>query len=156
MGGLFLERIHNCGHQIYICIKKKDLTPLIIYISIAFISGFLIAWLIRTFYISKISRATKSIEGYLESERLMKEKLQKENMTILQLKSALESEKQGRISELEKLVRQMDADILLLQKSNEETEQQLKTTAPALHELKLKLIEANNTIARYKGQLGIK
>ncbi len=86
----------------------------------------------------------------------MKEKLQKENMTILQLKTALESEKQGRIKELEEVIRQMDTDILLLQKHNEETENLLKTTAPALHELKLKLIEANNTIARYKGQLGIK
>lgn len=136
--------------------KKIELTPLIIYISIAFVGGFLAAWLIRTIYISKISRATRSIEGYLESERLMKEKLQKENITILQLKTALESEKQGRIRELEEVIRQMDADILLLQKSNEETEQQLRSTAPALHELKLKLIEANNTIARYKGQLGSK
>ncbi len=84
----------------------------------------------------------------------MKEKLQKENMTILQLKTALESEKQGKISELQEVIRQMDSDILLLQKHNEETEDLLKRTAPALHELKLKLIEANNTIARYKGQLG--
>jgi hypothetical protein len=50
----------------------------------------------------------------------------------------------------------MDADILLLQKSNEETEALLAKGEPAINELKLKLIEANNTIARYKAQLGEK
>jgi hypothetical protein len=48
----------------------------------------------------------------------------------------------------------MDNDILLMQKSNEETEALLEKGEPAIHELKLKLIEANNTIARYKAQLG--
>jgi hypothetical protein len=50
----------------------------------------------------------------------------------------------------------MDSDILLLQKSNEETEALFKAGEPVIHSLKLKLIEANNTIARYKAQLGIK
>jgi hypothetical protein len=31
-----------------------------------------------------------------------------------------------------------------------------KAGEPVIHSLKLKLIEANNTIARYKAQLGIK
>ena len=134
--------------------QKPALTSTIVYIIVAFVAGFGVAWLMRTISIGKITRATKSIEGYLESERLMKEKLQKENMTILQLKTALESEKQGKITELQEVIRQMDSDIILLQKHNEQTEDLLKRTAPALHELKLKLIEANNTIARYKGQLG--
>ena len=50
----------------------------------------------------------------------------------------------------------MDGDILLLQKSNEETEALLAEGEPALHEMKLKLIEATNTIARYKAQYGEK
>jgi hypothetical protein len=50
----------------------------------------------------------------------------------------------------------MDEDILLLQKSNEETERQLASSQPELHNLKLKMIEAQNVIARYKSQLGTK
>ena len=46
----------------------------------------------------------------------------------------------------------LDQDILLLQKSNEETEALLQEGLPAIHELKLKLIEAHNTIARFKAQ----
>ena len=46
----------------------------------------------------------------------------------------------------------LDSDILLLQKSNEETEALLKKSQPALHNLKLQLLEAQNTIARYKAQ----
>jgi hypothetical protein len=50
----------------------------------------------------------------------------------------------------------MDNDILLLQQSNEETEELLKSGKPELHNIKLQLLEANNTIARYKSQLGLK
>ena len=60
------------------------------------------------------------------------------------------------MKEAHDLNKQMDSDILLLQKSNEETEALLKAGEPVIHSLKVKLIEANNTIARYKAQLGIK
>ena len=46
----------------------------------------------------------------------------------------------------------LDSDILLLQKSNEETEALLQEGQPALHALKLQLLDAQNTIARYKAQ----
>ena len=46
----------------------------------------------------------------------------------------------------------LDSDILLLQKSNEETEVLLQEGQPALHALKLQLLDAQNTIARYKAQ----
>ena len=66
----------------------------------------------------------------------------KEAIAILKLKQA------------EDLIKIMDGDILLLQKSNEETEALLAKGEPAVHELKLKLIEANNVIARYKSIAG--
>ncbi len=47
----------------------------------------------------------------------------------------------------------MDESLVLLQKDNEETEKLLKAGQPLIHDLKMKLIEANNTIARYKAQL---
>lgn len=96
------------------------------------------------------------MQGFLESEKLMKETLQKENIQVHQLKQATELELHRKLKEAVDLTKMMDADILLLQKSNEETEAQLASAQPELHAIKLKLIEANNTIARYKAQLGIK
>jgi hypothetical protein len=45
---------------------------------------------------------------------------------------------------------------LLLQKSNEQTEALLQAGQPEVHALKIQLIEAQNTIARYKAQLAEK
>ena len=49
-----------------------------IYIGIAFLAGFLIAWIIRSVALAKMIKLQKSTAGYLESEKLMKETLQKE------------------------------------------------------------------------------
>ena len=70
-----------------------------------------------------------------------------------QLKETLENELSKKIADAEQVIRIMDNDILLLQKDNEETEALIKTTQPELYNLKLKLIEANNTISRLKAQL---
>ena len=61
-----------------------------------------------------------------------------------------------KLKSAEDLIKIMDNDILLMQKSNEETEALLAKGEPAIHELKLKLIEANNIISRYKAQVGDK
>lgn len=98
----------------------------------------------------------KSAEGFLESEKLMKETLQKENVHVHQMKQVAELEFSKKLKDSRELNKMLDQNILLLQKSNEETEALLKTGLPALHELKIKLIEAQNTIARYKAQLELK
>ena len=69
------------------------------------------------------------------------------------LKESVENELSKKIADAEQALRIMDNDILLLQKDNEETEALIKTTQPELYNLKLKLIEANNTISRLKAQL---
>jgi hypothetical protein len=117
----------------------------------AFIAGFILAWILRTITLAKINKLQKGTEGYLESERLMKETLQKENMMVHQMKLAVEIEYSKKLKESQDLIRMLDENILLLQKSNEETEALLKEGEPALYEIKLKLIEAHNTIARLKG-----
>lgn len=127
-----------------------------IYTSSAFIAGFILAWIIRTFALAKTRKSLKSTNGYLESERLMKETLQKENSFLHQTKLASELDFTRKLKESRDLNKMLDQDILLLQKSNEETEALLQTGQPALHELKLKLIEAYNTIARYKAQAEVK
>lgn len=121
-----------------------------LYIVAAFSTGFLTAWIIRSFTLAKTNKLQKSTEGYLESERLMKETLQKENALLHQMKQTAELEFSKKLKESQDLNRVLDENILLLQKSNEETESLLREGQPALHELKLKLIEAQNTIARQK------
>lgn len=120
---------------------------------LVFFAGFLIAWIIRTIKLRSEIRLHKGTSGLLESERLIKETLRKENALAFQLKETAEAELGKKLKEAEALVRQMDQDIILLQKSNEETEALLNKGMPELYQLKLKLIEANNTISRLKAQL---
>lgn len=132
------------------------MTDIYIYTAIAFIAGFIAAWIIRTIAVVKISKLQKSAAGYLESEKLMKETLQKENVLVHQMKQVAELEFEKKLKELQEINKVQDENILLLQQSNEETEALLKAGNPELHELKIKLIEAQNTIARYKAHLEVK
>ncbi|HSN59406.1 MAG TPA: hypothetical protein VLR49_00620 [Ferruginibacter sp.] len=119
-----------------------------------FAGGFILALIIHFVIYARVKKELKSTQGYLESEKLMKETLKKENLTLYQLRQANEAELIKKLQEAQALNLRLDEDILLLQKSNEETEYQLQITQPELHAIKLKLIEAQNTIARYKGQSG--
>ena len=127
---------------------------LYIYIGAAFLAGFILAWIIQMISLAKLRKEYKSTQGLLESEKLIRETAQKENAFLLQSADASLLKTSEKLRAAENLIKVMDNDILLLQKSNEETEALLEKGEPAIHELKLKLIEANNTIARYKAQLG--
>lgn len=120
---------------------------------ITFIAGALIGALLLYFKMSKLQKQLRSSDGYLESEKLKKETLQKELKTVYQAKETIELTLKQRLQEAARLNKRLDEDILLLQKSNEETEALLKAGQPELHALKLQLIEANNTIARLKGMM---
>lgn len=124
-----------------------------IYAGIAFIAGFIVAWILRSVTLAKLNKLQRSTQGYLESEKLMKETIQKENVMAHQMKQVIELEYAKKLQEAQNVNKILDENILLLQKSNEETEALLAAGLPALHELKLKLIEANNTIARLKSQV---
>ena len=126
------------------------MTEIYIYAGIAFITGFLIAWIIRTITLAKIKKLLKGTQGYLESEKLKKETVQRENVLAHQMKQSIELELTRKLKESQDINKVLDENILLLQKSNEETEALLKAGQPALHDLRLKLIEAYNTNARYK------
>jgi uncharacterized membrane protein YhiD involved in acid resistance len=128
------------------------LEQIYIYAGGGFIIGFVIAWIIRTIGLEKLKKLQKSTEGYLESETLKKITLQKENAQVHQMKQVLEMEYQQKLEEALNQNKILDSDILLLQKSNEETEAMLQKSQPALHALKLQLLEAQNTIARLKAQ----
>jgi peptidoglycan hydrolase CwlO-like protein len=92
--------------------------------------------------------------GILESEKLIKETLRKENAMAFQLKETAVLELSTKLKEAQSVIKMMDEDLLLLQKSNEETEGLLKASQPEVHQLKIKLIDANNTILRYKAKYG--
>lgn len=115
--------------------------------------GALLGALLMYFRMMKLQKQLRSSDGYLESEKLKKETLQKELKTVYQAKETIELTLKQRLQEAAKLNKRLDEDILLLQRSNEETEALLKAGQPELHSLKLQLIEANNTIARLKGMM---
>ena len=126
---------------------------IIIYIIVAFVVGLVIAGVIAYIKLTKVRKELKSTQGYLESEKLMKETVQKELATVHQNKMATELDLSLKLQTAEKTIHQMDSDILLLQKSNEETEALLEAKQPEIHAIKLQLIEAQNAVARYKAQL---
>ena len=125
----------------------------IIYIIVAFITGACIAWVISMIKLSKERRELKSTSGFLESEKRIKETLQKELAVVHQRKMAAELDLSQKLKAAEKTIQQMDADIILMQKNYEETEALLEAKQPEVHAIKLELIEAKNTIARLKGVL---
>ncbi len=125
----------------------------IIYIVVAFVIGLAIAGVISYIKLTKVRKELKSTQGFLESEKLMKETVQKELAVVHQSKMASELDLSIKLQNAEKIMQQMDADILLLQKSNEETEALLEAKQPEVHAIKLQLIEAQNAAARYKAQL---
>ncbi len=125
----------------------------IIFVIVAFITGLLLGALLLYIKLSAVQKQLRSNGGYLESEKLIKETLQRELKTVYQAKETIEQTLKQRLKESATYNKRMDEDILLLQKSNEETEALLKAGQPELHAIKLQLIEANNTIARLKGLL---
>lgn len=131
-------------------------TDVIIYAAAAFVLGFAMAWLIRSLTVSKAKRSSKEVNSLLANEKLIKETQRKESLAIQQHQQAKEIELEKRLREKDALLKEMDINILLLQKSNDETEDLLKARSPEIHALKLKLLEAQNTIARLKSRLGEK
>lgn len=128
----------------------------IVYITIGLIIGFGIAWVIGMNKLTTERKQFKSTSGFLESERLIKETLQKELAVVHQQKMTIELELSQKLTAANKTIVQMDSDIMLMQKSYEETEAQLLQTHPELHALKVELIETKNTIARLKAALAEK
>jgi predicted Holliday junction resolvase-like endonuclease len=122
-----------------------------IYIFVAFIAGIILAWLAYASKVKNLQKELKSTQGLLESETLKKETSQKENKFLIQSSDAALIHTQELLKKSKETIRILDTDILLLQKSNEETEELLAKGEAAIPELKLKLIEAQNTISRLKG-----
>ena len=134
-----------------------------IYVGSAFVTGFVAALLVCLYQWIKIRKNQKSLEGFLESEKLVKERFQKENSWLHDVKENAQKEYEfkmleleAKIGKLQAVIKMMDEDILLLQKSNEETESLLTSREPVVNALRIKLIEANNTISRYKAQVPVK
>jgi peptidoglycan hydrolase CwlO-like protein len=123
----------------------------VLYVVFALV-GFALAWVIQSGAVSKMRKELRSIEGLYESEKLKKENAQKENQFLIQSGDTALLQTKERLRNAQEQIKQMDQDIILLQRSNEETEALLAKGEPAIDELKKKLIEANNTIARLKGQ----
>ncbi|MFT3911745.1 MAG: hypothetical protein QM737_20140 [Ferruginibacter sp.] len=143
------------------------MVQIITYIGLGIVVGFSVAWLIHVMQVNKLNKTVSSLEGFLETEKLVRDRVQKENAWLMETKennqkefdqciAELNREHELKVTELNNVIKIMDEDILLMQKSNEETEALLQATNPVVHNLKLKLVEANNTIARFKAQVPVK
>jgi hypothetical protein len=126
------------------------LQQIYLYTGIAFIVGALAAWIIRTLVIVKLKQSLSSFTSLYETEKLRKELLNKENLQLHKTHDAAKAELIAKVEKLTSDNKRIIEDLLLLQKSNEETEALLQAGEPELYNLKIKLIEANNEIARYK------
>lgn len=122
-------------------------------IILAVIIGVAIGWIAKSIFAMRVKRTLNSVNGFLESEKLMKEKFQKENHALQQIHATREAELRDMIKRMETHMKQMDEDLILLQMDNEKTEELMKATQPEIYALKTKLIEANNTISRYKAMI---
>jgi nicotinamide riboside kinase len=131
-------------------------SQIILYAAVALVVGFALAWILRSITIAKLKKELNGTDGSWQREKLMKETAQKEASHAYAAHAAAQMEWEKKIKNAHDMIAMMDQDILLLQKNNEETEALLKAGNPELHQAKLQLIEANNTIARFKAQLGLK
>lgn len=122
-----------------------------IYPFVAFVIGVLLSWFFNETRISNLQKELNSAKGLLESEVLKKETAQKENKFLIQSSDAMLMHTKEQLKRSKETIQILDMDILLLQKSNEETEELLARGESAIPALKLKLIEAQNTISRLKG-----
>ncbi len=123
-----------------------------LYAGLAFIAGFMMAWIIRTLALLKTKKSLRSISSLFETEKLRKDLLQKENLELYKINDAVKADLSAKVNKLTSDNKRIVEDILLLQKDNEESDALLKAGEPEIFNLKLKLIEANNEIARYKAE----
>ncbi len=142
--------------EYFAALNKYQVSDIIISAAIAFAIGFAIAWLLRSIRVAKYKKLLHNTEGSWDREKLMKETAQKETAHAFTSFESAQRDWEKKLQGAHEMIAIMDKDIILLQKNNEETEALLKAGNPELHNLKLQLIEANNTIARYKAQSGIK
>lgn len=127
-----------------------------IYTLLAVIAGFLpgivfaaIAW--RKF--KKGSREfCKQIEAASNRASVCSQKLEVTNTELGFMKASHNLKVKEMENEIQRIV--MENEFLKLR--NQELDQLLKEGQPVIHSLKMKLIEANNTIVRYKAQLRLK
>lgn len=127
-----------------------------IYSLLAGVSGLLLGILVVVVVWVKMRNRIRDLEAVLEKGQAQsatsknlwekaEEKLNQENRVLIAKVYQLESEKEHLITD--------NSDLKL---RNLELDQLLKEGQPVIHSLKMKLIEANNTIVRYKARLGLK
>lgn len=126
----------------------------ILYIIIAAIGGLVTGGLVALFFKLRASRKEQALEGDLDNRKVqlheLKSKLLEEASQFELARKNFETKTQL----LEKEKQELKQEVGELKQKNMELDQLLKEGQPVIHSLKLKLIEANNSIARYKGKFG--
>lgn len=125
-----------------------------LYIIIAALGGLVTGGFFALLQKLKTSKKEEVLTGELDGKKIqlheLKSKLAEEESQFELARKNFETKSQ----QLEKEKHDLKQEVSELKQKNMELDQLLKEGQPVIHSLKLKLIEANNNIARYKGKYG--
>jgi predicted nucleic acid-binding Zn-ribbon protein len=120
---------------------------------LAVLLGAVAGWFIRNAGYRSLKNMTNDLQGQLAAANERNEKLQTELLSsgsrVTELQKSLHD---TRVTESDRN-KNLEAEISRLTARLAETDALLHSGQPVVHALKLKLIEANNTIVRYKAKL---
>lgn len=129
------------------------MTPSYLLAGVSFATGFSVAGVMLLVVKMKMKVQLKRLQGLLEYESLLKETLKKEQETLLQHGMDMEGVMQKKWRESEMAKEELKVEVAKWQTVQNETAQKAKSLQEDMQALKLKLIEAQNTIVRIKVQM---
>ena len=129
------------------------MTPSYLLAGVSFATGFSVAGAMLLIVKVKMKVQFKRLQGLLEYESLLKETLKKEQETLLQHGMDREGAMQKKWRESEMAKEELRVEVAKWETVQKETAQKTKSLQEDMQALKLKLIEAQNTIVRIKVQM---
>ncbi len=121
--------------------------------AVSFAVGLSIAGAMLFIFKMKMKAQVKRLQGLLEYESLLKETLKKEQETMLQHGMDKEAALQKKWMNSEQARKILEAELAKWQTMHREATQKTASIQEEMQTLKLKLIEAQNTIVRNKVQM---
>lgn len=157
-----MHQIFHAKNAVFFCKKRYFaawnqkfyvVTPSYLLAGVSFATGFSVAGAILFVIKIKMKVQIKRLQGILEYESLLKETLKKEQETLLQHGMDREGAMQKKCRESEMARDELKVEVARWQTEQKETAQKAKSLQEDMQALKLKLIEAQNTIVRIKAQM---
>jgi len=128
----------------------------VIYFIITALAGLLPGLLVALLIKQKAAKKLNELKDLAEEERSRNAKISERLAEMEKMQQAENSKYATRIQNMNHEIGVLKNENEMLVTHNRELDQLLKEGQPVIHSLKMKLIEANNTIVRYKARLGLK